>query len=143
MARTVTDPRKTVFPAKFKWFYESFDEVMIRFATKCPGVIDPLDLSFRTLYVDTRFKHGTAEIMRSLSFNIGVFNLGKKSASCIYLTDDGIGFKMPWDDKFHQLFLPFESIISISSSEDINDTNKEAYAMHYGQEMFSRDYGVI
>lgn len=140
MTRTITDPRKTVFPNKFKWFYENFDEVMIRFATKCPGVIDPLDLCWRTMYVNTRFKHGTAEVMKPHCFDIGVFDLGKKSASCLYLTSDGIGFKMPWNNEFHQFFLPFESIISISSLEDASDINKETYAMHYGQEMFSRNY---
>jgi stringent starvation protein B len=131
----MTDPRRHMLPALFSWMCENFEKVHLHAAGKCPGVVAPAGVAMRTAPCPVMTKDANGDSHHEMIYvEILTLNFGLMATSSFYQNDKGFGAKMRFNGNSTDVFLPFESIVAISSPDDIRNIAASNFSLYYGQE---------
>jgi stringent starvation protein B len=136
-----TDPRRHMLPALFAWLCENFERVHLHAAVKCPGVVVPKAVATNVMpsQVMTATKDGDGH-PEMIYVETVVLNFGLMATNSFYQNDKGFGAKMRFNGIATDVFLPFESIIAITSPDGNANQASAIFPLYYGQEVLNENY---
>lgn len=133
----MTDFRRHMVPAFFACICENFERVFVHAAVKCPGVIVPPGTSTRVgtcpIMVDN--VNSSDSQVSVVDIVIVTLDFGLKATNSFYQNEKGFGAKMRFNGVARDVFLPFESIVGISSPDAPNIAMD--FPLYYGQEVLA------
>ena len=129
----VTDPRKHLIPALFSWFCENYEVIHIHAAIDHPKTVIPRGTVFKESICGIKVLSETDEHKtETISAKIVTLNFGFEAINGFYQNSDGMGCKMRFNGVAHDVFLPYDSIVAISTPMD--QTVTTLFPFYYGQE---------
>jgi stringent starvation protein B len=133
-----SDPRPHLMPAVFQWMCENFQRIHLHAVAKHEGVIIPPGVPTKTIPCGIRVKNDNGpDSIAIIAVDIITLNFGFNAINSFYQNSTGFGCKMRFNGVSHDVFLPFGSIIVISSPDDEDGTGTSAFPLYYGQEILA------
>jgi stringent starvation protein B len=123
-------------PAVFQWMAENFEKIHLHAVVKHPDVILPPGVPTKSIPCGVRVKNDAgSDSINIINVDLVTLNFGCMAISSFYQNDKGFGCKMRFNGVARDVFLPFESIVVISSPDDQDGTGTSAFPLYYGQEI--------
>jgi stringent starvation protein B len=114
---------------------ENFEKIHLHAAGKCPGVIAPVGVAMRTAPCPVMTKDANGDSRHEMIYvEILTLNFGLMATNSFYQNEKGFGAKMRFNGVATDVFLPFESIVAISSPDDTRNISESNFSLYYGQE---------
>ena len=133
-----TDPRKHFVPATFNWMCENFSRVYIHIAVKHPDVIVPPGITAKKALCGIKTKNGNSvDTINAINTDVVTLNFGVDAVNSFYQNDTGFGCKMRFGGIARDIFVPFESVVMITSPDCDDNSGTSVFALYYGQENLS------